>query len=515
MNLDLEQRSAPPASLLFLELNEAEGHFLDAFVARGRLPAFAEMLATGARWTTRVPGWDGRAERAWRDISPWIVWPTVYTGLAPAEHRLIGFGQDPSAITGRCTWDLLDAAGIPVGVFGSLMSYPPRSAGAARFYVPEALADDAECFPPQARPVQDFCVFGARHYSESFLRLAFPATRRLLATLRSGVRARTVLRTLLQVPDEWMRGAARSPERAMLQSYMARDAFFRLYRRTRPAFATLHMNHVAYMQHRYWRAAEPQRFSDELSATDRRFFDTPAERDRYERSLAGWIERSFRFSDEVVRECMDALPEGGWLLVASGLGQRPFDPVREIHNPVVRLLRAEELLERVGLAHFRVRHQMNPDLTVDFASEADAERAERELAGFEVRGGRALFVLQRRGRQLFLELDMPRRSEPGERFELRHARLPDFRAPLERYVEEHRTSDQSTAHHKDAGILLAWRKGQRLAPAGRSLPVTAIAPAILRLFGLQPAPWMRDDPGELFQGLAEAPARAAAIGVAP
>src|SRR5690606_30462288 len=210
--------------VIFLELNEAEGHFLDAHVQRGDLPAFGQVLEEGARWITRVPGWDGRGERAWRDISPWIVWPSVYTGLLPDEHGLIGFGQPSASIQGRCTWDVLDAAGVSVGVFGSLMSHPPRTGGSARFYVPEALADDADCFPAEARALQEFSIYSARHYSESFLRHALPATRRLLGTLRSGVRVGTVLRTLLQVPDEWVRGAPRFPERAMLASYMGRDA---------------------------------------------------------------------------------------------------------------------------------------------------------------------------------------------------------------------------------------------------------------------------------------------------
>ena len=483
--------------VIFLELNEADGHFLDAHVERGDLPAFRQVLEEGARWVTRVPGWDGRGERAWRDISPWIVWPSVYTGLLPQEHGLIGFGQPSVSIQGRCTWDVLDAAGVSVGVFGSLMSHPPRTAGSARFYVPEALADDNECFPEEARALQEFSIYSARHYSENFLRHALPATRRLLGTLRSGVGVGTVLRTLLQVPDEWVRGAPRFPERAMLMSYMGREAFWRLYDAETPDFATLHMNHVAYMQHRYWRAAEPQRYSGELSATDRRFFDEPAQRDRYERRLARWIERSFRFSDRVVAECMEALPPGGWLLIATGLGQRPFDPVEEIHNPVVRLVRAEELLGALGLSNFNIRHQMNPDLTVDFRDEVAARQGEGELKQLVV-GTEPLFAVQRRGAQVFLELDMPKRSEPGEKLVIRHTSRTELAVDLATHVEEHPTNDQSTAHHKDAGLLLAWCKGARARQRGTSVPVTAIAPAVLRLFGVAPQPWMRDDPGDLF-----------------
>jgi hypothetical protein len=42
------------------------------------------------------------------------------------------------------------------------------------------------------------------------------------------------------------------------------------------------MDHVAHMQHRYWRAAEPDRFHEGLSETDARFFTSADERSRHE-----------------------------------------------------------------------------------------------------------------------------------------------------------------------------------------------------------------------------------------
>src|SRR5690606_4743774 len=121
-------------------------------------------------------------------------------------------------------------------------------------------------------------------------------------------------------------------------------------------------------------------------------------------------------------------------------------------------------------------------------------------------GTESLFAVQRRGAQVFLELDMPKRSKPGEKLVIRHTRRTELAVDLATHVEEHPTNDQSTAHHKDAGLLLAWCKGARAEQRGTSVPVTAIAPAVLRLFGVAPQPWMRDDPGELFVASARAEA---------
>jgi len=489
----IQTRSKPAVSVIFFELNEAERHFLDKYVAQGLLPNFARAIEGGAIVRTRIPTWDAGQDKAWRKISPWIIWPSVYTGLAPEDHGLIGFGQDPTAIRGKCVWDVLDAAGIPVGVLGSLMSYPPRTSGAASFYVPESLADTSDCFPEAARPLQEFCVFAARNYSESFGRSAATAVKLLLKTGKSGVRARTMLRTLGQVPMEAMRGAALAPERAMLHSYMVRDAFVKLYAATRPAYASVHMNQIAYMQHRYWRAAEPERFADSLSTTDRRFFQSVTQRKGYEHKLSRWIERSFVYADRFLGELLEIADPNTVVLVGTALGQRPFDPVTDIHNPVVRLVNERELFDWIGLRDYVVLHQMNPDVTINFRDAAEAADAERKLLGLYVEGHDALFTVQRRDHQVFCELDMPRRARDGESFVIRHRDRPDSSADFAHHIHEHGTADQSTAHHKDSGWLLAYQKGGRVRATHDIVAVTDIAPTILSLFGLPPAPWMRAD----------------------
>jgi hypothetical protein len=490
-------------SVVFLEVNEAERHFLEKLVGAGKLPAFARVLEEGAIVNTRIPDWDAKKEKSWRDISPWIIWPSVYTGLAPDKHGIVGFGQDTSKLRERCVWDVLDRAGIPIGIFGCLMSYPPRSTGAASFYVPESLADEAECFPRSARPVQEFNVYAARNYSEGFGLKGAKALGLLLRATSAGVSLGTVARTVAQIPAEKLLGPHREPERAMLHSYLSFEVFEKLYRKYRPAYTAVHLNHTAYMQHRYWRAAEPQRFRDELSETDQRFFGSVDERRSYERKFAHWIETSFAFSDRALARMIEAVPDGGWILFGTGLGVRPFDPCGEIHNPVVRLVRERELFDALGLTDYTVLHQMNPDVTVNLASEAAAAGALEQIRALEVLPGEPLFTAQQRGRQLFLELNMPRRSRAnGAPLSIRSPLVPGFRADFARHISEHWNNDQSTAHHKDAGLLIAWRKGQRVTTPHTSISVTDIAPAILSLFGIAPQPWHRPEKLPVFQSKA-------------
>ena len=481
--------SARP-SVLFLELNEAERYWIDKLVGEGKLPVFGRLFADGKCVTTSIPDFDPRADRAWRTITPWIIWPSVYTGMKPSEHGIIAFGQDTRLIQGRCVWDVLDKAGVSTGVFGSLLSFPPRSSGSARYYVPESLADDPDCFPDEARPVQAFSVFTSRNYSESFARQYYEATRLLMKSTRSGVRTGTVARTLAQVPREILKGDAHVPERAMIQSYILTDAFKNLYSRHRPEFATLHLNNVAYMQHRYWRAAEPGRFRDELSLTDQRFFETVAERKAYEQRFADWIERSLIWTDQLLGELLELIDDDAILLVGTALGQKPHDPVHEIHNPVVRLVRENELFAALGFPGVKVLTQMNPDVSISLPDEATAERAGDVLRGLYVHPGKGLFEVERRERQVFLELIMPRRRKGETLPPIRHTGMADFQVPFERHVHEHGTNDQSTAQHDEPGFLLAYSAGRTLELARPNVLVTEIAPTILSWFGIAPQPWM-------------------------
>jgi hypothetical protein len=484
------RRTSSDVSVVFVEINEADRHFLEKFIKAGKLPTLSRMRSTGAFVRTRIPGWSFKDTRSWREIMPWIIWPSVYTGLSPEQHGIVAFGQDTSSILGKCIWDVLDRHGLSVGVLGSLLSYPPRNHGHAAFYVPENLADDAQCFPPDARPLQEFCVASSRNYSENMLSQAALGLYHLLRSRRSGVSLQTLARVIAQLPIEKLFGKTREPERAMLLSYLVFDAFKHFCRQHRPRFASLHMNHVAYMQHRYWRAAEPERFPEGLSETDARFFTSTSERSAYERKLRPWIERSFVHTDRQLAELCDLVDDQTLIVVGTGLGQRPVDPIDEIHNPVVRLIREREFFDAVGLGEYRVLHQMNPDLTITFPDEAAALRAKPIVEGFQVRAGEPLFHVDQRQHQLFCEFVMPRGLfGKADGVSIRHAARPELQFPFARHVSQHPTNDQSTAQHHDGGWLLLWGKGRSVTALRDSLAVTEIAPALLSLYGIEPQPW--------------------------
>lgn len=482
-------------AVLFLEINEATSYFVDKFTAAGKLPNFARVLNDGAAVRTHIPDVPADDPRFTRNTSPWIVWSSVYTGMRAQAHELIGFGQDTSHLMGKYVWDTLAQAGHSYGVFGSLISFPPRPE--ARFFVPDSLSTTSECVPSALRPLQDFLLFGAHHYSKPERTAFVRAGADLLRATGSALSWNAALRAFLQIPMELLGGAPAKADRAMVHSILTADAFERLYTTTRPDFATVHLNHIAYYQHRYWRACEPKRFARELSSTDRRFYSTATERDRDEAEYAGKIEAAYVWTDRLIGRAMDTLANGDVLMIGSALGQRPYDPVAEIHNPVVRFENADLFFASLGFTQFKVHYEMNPDLTLDCVDDAEAARYRALINGLLWSNASPVFYCQQRRRQLFLELIVPPDMELDPNATIEHRDRTNFSIPARDFVWQSDTNEQSTAHHAEEGTLLMWRKGATMHVARNDILVTEIAPAILDFFNLDRCEWHLDYAGRL------------------
>src|SRR6185312_3841896 len=113
--------SAPnPSKVVLFELNEITWRLLDPLLKRGNLPALARLIGRGVRGTPMAP-------EIPPDLDPWVSWTTVYTGRPPEEHGVKFLEQPPETVRGPKIWDIVADAGKSVGVYGSIMSWPPRS----------------------------------------------------------------------------------------------------------------------------------------------------------------------------------------------------------------------------------------------------------------------------------------------------------------------------------------------------------------------------------------------------
>ena len=126
--------------------------------------------------------------------------------------------------------------------------------------MPDTFAPDTKTFPASLEPIQQLNLT----YTRS---IRLPADHDNLAfklamgmkLMRLGLGPRAIAAIVRQLASEVLDRGARW-RRVALAPMINFQFFRRLYRTYQPAFACFHTNHVAHLQHTYWKAMQPERF---------------------------------------------------------------------------------------------------------------------------------------------------------------------------------------------------------------------------------------------------------------
>jgi len=364
--------------LLFLELNEVNFEFVEHYARRGELPAFARLIdAHGYARTT--------SETVDERIEPWIQWFTVHTGLPYGEHKVFRLGDGPQS-GARQIWEELSTRGLKVGAF-SPMNAGNRLADAA-FFVPDPWTRTSVAAPALMQRAYEAICQAVGDNAEgkidgsSALRLAL------------GLAAYSRPSNWLQYARLGTIGLRRHWARAVFLDRFLADCFLRLWKRTRPDFATLFLNGAAHIQHHYL-------FN---SAAYQGPFRNPP---WYLPPGMDPVLEVYRLYDRIVAECL-ALDPGMRVMMATGLHQ---DPVEE---PVFywRLRDHAAFLRRLGCEFERVEPRMSRDFLVGCADASQASRTENVLKRQRAPDGLPIFEVDNRGASLFVTLSYPHDIPP-------------------------------------------------------------------------------------------------------
>ncbi len=463
-----------PRKVILFELNEVPWRIVDDHVARHPDSVLAGALA-------RSHLYEAVAEDRGH-LSPWTTWPSLHRGVNDETHMIGDLGQDRTKADDLYppVWQLLHEQGVSVGVCGSLHSFPPpEDITSYSFYLPDTFATTNEAHPAALSAFQEFNLLMARDSARNVdTSIPLKAAARVLARSRGlGIRPDTYRAIAAQLLDE-RRQRWKSTRRRTFQAVLAFDAYFAQLARTRPAFSTFFSNHVASAMHRYWAAAHPGDY-DEVGV-DADWIDTYGGEITWAMQYAErMLERLLRFADR---------NPDYQVWVASSMGQGPT--IAQGLETQVYLKDLPTFMRRLGVPDdgWEQRPAMLPQTNV-MVREDLRQDFEHKLRGLKMVSDPIHFRQSESG---FFAMDFGQPNMHKRPTPLRYQgrRLPLAEFGLEAVEIEDRSG--TTAYHVPEGIFFAYDPRSTAPVQDRDrVSALAVAPALLRTFGVRPRDYMR------------------------
>jgi hypothetical protein len=474
------------SNVVLYELNEVPWEIVDHYIKVRPGSHLAQVLSAGRSMTTvdddPVP------------LQPWRTWPTLHSSMYTEDHNSFDLGQDPATFRGAPLWDVAEAAGLAVGLFGPLQSWPPRPFAHGGFFVPDTFSRTPDTHPAGLRRFQRFNLAMTRE--NSFSSASSPGIREMatvgLDLLRRGLTPSSVATLAGQLVGE-LRDPRYKGRRPAMQVLPTFDLFWRLHQRHQPRLSIFFTNHVAAMMHRYWGDWVPEY----------------AEREEYrvDEVFAGFVVTAMDLFDRHLGRILRhmAAHPSTVLIVAASMGQGPV-PYRHLDRTFL-LEQPDRLLRELALPAAEAGLAMYPRVSLRFDTEQAAEGSVTALESVMDADGREVFRrITTHGRTVSFEMDYdhPCPEEDGQLSLMplggnpRHARPADIGIALRK-----RLGGGNTAYHVPEGILLAYGAGTGADSSRAPVSVLDVAPSILAdLLGADPAPSMKGSTG-IFRSVAQ------------
>lgn len=443
-----------------IEFNELSPALIDEFIEAGELPNFRVLRDMSEVFVT-----DASAEVS---LNPWVQWPTLHVGIDDSEHGIRDLGE-ADRVRGRGVARELAAAGFKVGVFGSMnVDYGPLDS----FVVPDPWNPDSTPHPAALRAFTEFVNSAVQENSADRLdkRAAVP----FLAYLGThGLTRRTAVAVARQLLDE-RRDPGLKWRRSLVLDSMSYDVFRHLMRRYDVAYATFFSNSTAHFQHYFWRNFRPEAFSVPPPPEDHP-------------SLSDAVLIGYRNYDRLLGRFLRDFPNER-LVFATALSQEPWDTTWCTYRPHD----FGRLLDVVGIDKSRTTAEpvMADEFFLSFADQRAGDEALQRLNDSRI-GGEPLFRIEQH-EPLRVKLccavndwyaagdavvTLPGGKE--QRFDALFYRIHSLR---------------SGVHHPDGCF---WVQSSAPRRFDEKIPLTAVAPTVLRLFGVDPPSYMKQPAVEL------------------
>lgn len=465
--------------VILYELNEVPWDVVDIYVKNRPDSHIAALLKDGQSLTTVH---EDREEL--QGLQPWRTWPTLHSSTY--DHNSFDLGQDPSTFRGDPIWNVAEEAGLSVGLFGPMQSWPARAFRHGGFYVPDTFASDAKTYPAALERFQAFnlAMTGENGFSPDTALSPKALAGTAVDLVRLGLTPRSTATLTTHLVKERMDPRYKAFRSAM-QAPLSFDLFWRQHRKHQPRLSVFFTNHVAGMMHRFWGDGMP-------GYTDKYEYDA-------DEVYGSFIVAAMDITDRQVgriRKYLAKHPQS-MLVLSASMGQGPVE-VPKLDGGQFVLDDHTKLAAKLGLAHAEVALAMYPMLSLVFDNEADAAAAVAPLESVRA-GSEPLFArLRVKGKTVTFGIDytVPGEDDTSVRFRPSAADADIAVPATELGLSAHqRIGGVNTGYHIPQGMLLAAGAGISPDPSRKEVDVLDVAPSLLaNALGVEPPPSMQGIP---------------------
>ena len=360
--------------LILIELNEINFDVVSYYLDKGiRLPGFKKIIDGGLIQTS--------SETEYKNLEPWIQWPSVHTGKQFEEHKVFRLGDFINSNEEQI-FEKVESLGFDVGAISPMNA--SNNLKKPAYFIPDPWTKTLCDGSYLSKSITSAIVQTVNDNSASKITISsiFNLGLAFILLVNPGRYFSMVKYAFGAIGNSW--------RKALFLDMLLYEIHKTLFKRKDPNFSTIFLNAGAHIQHHY-------------------FFNSPFVT-RSDLSNPNWyiendkdpILEMLKVYDSMLLDIFK-LPNTEFIL-ATGLSQKPYEKLKFYY----RLKNHKLFLKNMGVDFIDVIPRMTRDFLITFNSVEEAKIAEKKIKSVLVDSNIRLFdQVDNRGKDIFVVLTYP------------------------------------------------------------------------------------------------------------
>lgn len=360
--------------LILIELNEINFDVVSYYLDEGiRLPGFKKIIDGELIQTS--------SETEYKNLEPWIQWPSVHTGKKFEEHKVFRLGDFINSNEEQI-FEKVESLGFYVGAISPMNA--ANNLKKPAYFIPDPWTKTLCDGSYLSKSITSAIVQTVNDNSASKITISsiFNLGLAFILLVNPGRYFSMVKYAFSAIGKPW--------RKALFLDMLLYEIHKTLLKRKDPNFSTLFLNAGAHIQHHY-------------------FFNSPFvtrpdlyNPDWYIASDKDPILEMLKVYDSMLSDIFNLTNTE--IIIATGLSQKPYEKLKFYY----RLVDHKSFLKNIDVDFIDVIPRMTRDFLITFNSDEEAKIAEKKIASVLVDGDIRLFdQIDNRGKDIFVVLTYP------------------------------------------------------------------------------------------------------------